>query len=107
MRGHRWDRLLAQLVLAWDLGEKVKAIDSPGDRALMAQEECAELIVALSHRRRERTSGEREVTEEIADVLIVLLLMLNSGAADPAAVAEVMKKKIERLRDRLDGVPPW
>jgi NTP pyrophosphatase (non-canonical NTP hydrolase) len=65
----------------------------------MAQEECAELIAAISHLRR-RNSIE-ELLGEIADVEIMLgqlRLMLGDAAIDARK-----KAKLERLAQRLEG----
>ncbi len=66
----------------------------------MVQEECAELIAAISHYKRRRSSeAEEEVIEETADVLIMVeqaRLMLG-----PQRVDRVIGVKLERLRGRL------
>ena len=72
------------------------AIDVWGvqSQCLMAMEECAELIQALSHYR--RYSTVHEVVEEIADVEIMckqLRLMFDSNEID-----KIKKEKLKRLR---------
>jgi len=65
----------------------------------MVQEECAELIAAISHLRR-RNSLE-ELLGEIADVEIMLgQLRIMFGDAD---IDAIKKAKLERLAQRLEG----
>ena len=67
----------------------------------LAQEECGELIAALSHFKRGRAGSEKEVVEEIADVLIVAnQLALIFGVQD---VEAVMQQKHNRLVLVLQG----
>jgi len=70
------------------------------DQIDMAIEECAELIVALKHCKRGRCGGV-EVAEEIADVEI-MLEQLRVVFGD-AAVDTVKQRKIERLRELVEG----
>lgn len=64
----------------------------------MAQEECAELIVAVSHLRRGRADIDK-VAEEIADVQLVLRqIELHIGGR----VAEHRQMKLARLKVRLE-----
>ena len=60
---------------------------------IVAMEECAELITAISHKHRCR---EHNIAEEIADVEIMLeqLKIINCCSQE---VAEIRKKKMERL----------
>lgn len=78
-----------------------KALDKWGHGQInVAQEECAELIVALSHLRRGRIA-EFGVAEEVADVLIVawqMRMMVGSKAVD-----DWVEEKVERLREKLEG----
>jgi NTP pyrophosphatase (non-canonical NTP hydrolase) len=61
-------------------------------------EECAELILAISHYRRGRVS-KKKVCEEIADVLICAEQMrLDFGAAD---VDRIKRTKEKRLKKRM------
>lgn len=66
----------------------------------LAQEECAELIVAISHWRRNRINCTKDVIEEIADVKIMIRqLELMFGIED---VESVVKFKMERLAKILE-----
>lgn len=66
----------------------------------MAIEECAELIAALQHMRRDRVTTDA-VASEIADVLIVCGQMrLLVG---PKAVDEAFEAKMARLEARLSA----
>ena len=66
---------------------------------LRTQEEAAELIVAISHFRRGRADGKKEVLEELADMEIMLEQMRAALGDD--AINNVSMKKIERLCDKL------
>ena len=76
-----------------------------------AQEECAELIVKINHKMRNRATDD-QLIEEIADVLIMVeqaKRMLGNGFASgtPGSSASnrterMVKKKLERLEHRLD-----
>ena len=67
------------------------------------QEECAELIVALNHFRRERCSKE-DVLGEIADVRIMTEFILEIFDSDNGykTYKEIERKKIIRLMTRED-----
>lgn len=78
--------ILIQAIEAWGVENQIN----------LAQEECAELIVALSHNWRGR---EANVVEEIADVQILLdqlKCIFGVGAVEIA-----IDKKMERLKERL------
>lgn len=70
-----------------------------------AQEECAELIVAISHvlREIEREGAWADLAEEVADVSIMITqLRLICGPA----VDRVIEAKLRRLRGRIDSKVP-
>lgn len=70
-----------------------------------AQEECAELIVAISHVLREtgREGAWADLAEEVADVSIMIArLRLICGPA----VDRVTEAKLRRLRGRIDSKAP-
>lgn len=68
-----------------------------------AQEELAELIVAISHVRRGRMD-ERELAREIADVRnVTRTLELFVGTH---AVHNSMRAKLERLERRVEAAEP-
>ena len=80
----------------------LQAIAEYGETAQADQtiEECAELIVALRRRLRDR-NDDSDVAEEIADVLIMCGQMrLVYG---PALVDAMIQKKLRRLEERLAG----
>ena len=64
----------------------------------IAVEECAELIVALQHNARGRTTN---VVTEVADVLVMAMQLAH--VFGEAKVAEEVERKISRLIGRLDG----
>ena len=65
----------------------------------LANEECSELIQAISHKHRGR---KHNIAEEIADVEIMLeqLKIINDCSED---VAKIRNGKLERLLQRLCG----
>jgi len=71
----------------------------------MAVEELAELIVALQHLRRQDSWGDREallsVTDEIADVEIMLEQVKYMLNINSLAVFEVKEKKLARVKQLL------
>lgn len=76
-----------------------KAIEIHGEEAqlLVAMEECAELIQAISHHLRKR--NPTNIIEEIADVSIMIKqLEIIFGKDDIKAMID---SKIKRLNDRL------
>lgn len=64
-----------------------------------AQEECGELIVALSHLRRGRRFAKSEVVGELADVLIVAEHLRRFLGCD--TVDTVVREKLDRLQERV------
>ncbi len=76
-----------------------RALDTYGHEAqrLHAAEECAELIIALSHARRGRS--DVDVAGEIADVLIMAEQMRISFGAE--AIDRRTVEKLERLEARI------
>lgn len=62
-----------------------------------AQEECSELIQAITHKHRGR---EHNIAEEIADVEIMLeqLKIINNCASE---VEKIRKAKVERLYGKV------
>lgn len=65
---------------------------------MMMQEECAELIVEISHHLRGRKSN---VVEEIADVQIMINQMKEIFGKE--IVQLEMDRKLERIRKRLNN----
>ena len=71
---------------------------------VVAMEECAELIQAISKVRRYGFIGQYKdnLIEEIADVSIVIReIMMMFGIADDD-IAEFIDSKIQRIKKRLD-----
>jgi NTP pyrophosphatase (non-canonical NTP hydrolase) len=64
----------------------------------MLQEECAELIVAISHLTRGRDKALREVAEEMADVRIVLDQCWTAFEESEY----YMRIKVDRLRKNME-----
>jgi NTP pyrophosphatase (non-canonical NTP hydrolase) len=80
--------------------EALKRYGAPA-QVNMTKEECAELIVALSHFERGRGS-KAEIAEEIADVAIMLEQMtLMLGPEGPVMVSSKVTEKVIRLEERL------
>ena len=68
------------------------------------QEECAELIEAVSHYRRQRDGSKKELLEEMADVLLILNQMIEHfGPTNVYAIAGQkamdIKAKLERQKN--------
>ncbi len=81
-----------------------EAIDAWGFRAQarMLQEECGELIVAVSHCLREREDGVKEMAEELADVYIMVGQMIEYLGAD--IIKHVVDSKLKMVEEKLDKV---
>ena len=74
----------------------------------MVQEECAELILAVSHFNRGRKYGEGDVIEELADVyLMIHQLMRYFGDEKVWEVIDfksnLVKRKLERYKNGNKG----
>jgi len=84
-----------------DLPLLKEAITKYGIRSQLdlAQEECAELIVAISHCKRDRPNSTNEVIEEIADVrIMVTQLSIIFGEEN---VDKIVIEKLTRLKQIL------
>lgn len=79
----------------------IEAIKKYGEQAQegVAQEECAELIQAISKKHRGK---KHNIPEEIADVEIMLeqLKIINDCFCD---VENIKQEKVARLEKRLEG----
>jgi NTP pyrophosphatase (non-canonical NTP hydrolase) len=86
------------------IGEVCKrAIERYGesDQLDLAKEECAELIVALSHYQRGRCRM-REVVDEVADVTIMLEQVLQALGPEARGLARArVAAKLDRLEKRM------
>jgi len=69
------------------------------DQISVAQEECAEFLVASSHLRRKRPTAIEEAIEETADCLVVMHEMAVLLGVDK--VNEVIDSKLNRVKQRL------
>lgn len=76
------------------------AIDTFGikNQLDMLQEECAELIVAISHYKRGRPGSSINLSEEIADVHIMMNQII---LATPLSVEFFKEQKLQRLKERI------
>jgi NTP pyrophosphatase (non-canonical NTP hydrolase) len=77
-----------------------EAVDTFGieNQLAMLQEECAELIVAISHYKRGRSGSKTYLSEEIADVHIMMNQII---LATPLAVEFFKEQKLQRLKERI------
>jgi NTP pyrophosphatase (non-canonical NTP hydrolase) len=69
-------------------------------QARVCQEECAELIVAISHILRKRDCAVEEVVEELADVCLIVGQMVNYFG--PERVMSAFEFKVDKLVERLE-----
>lgn len=85
----------------WDVLEG--AIDTFGTEAQldMAQEEAAELIVAISHYERDIVTAD-EVVEEAADLQIMIDQLGRMLDADDE-IQDVVNRKVDRLEKRIES----
>ena len=70
----------------------------------LLQEECSELITAISHFFRNRKGSNDELLEELADVSIVLKqihYMLIENKCEEK-FEDILRRKINRVKERLD-----
>lgn len=88
------------MIKIFDLAEIVVAKYKKAKQLSMAQEECAELIVAISHFKRGRRNAEAEVREEMADVAFMIYQLMVITKMTSAQMAEIIVKKYERLEKR-------
>jgi NTP pyrophosphatase (non-canonical NTP hydrolase) len=68
-------------------------------QADILQEECGELIVALSHARRLRPESEKELLEETVDVYIMVRQIMNE--LDQDKVQSMIQHKLGRTVDLI------
>lgn len=71
----------------------------PERQLRMLQEECGELIVAISHFLRERPGGLENLTEELADVRLMGDQITSYVGKEK--VMDVIDYKSDRVADRL------
>lgn len=87
---HELDELYKQCVFYWGFERQ----------AHMLQEECAELIVAVSHYLRNRDSSLHEVIEEIADAQLMINQMVSYLGR--AAVDQMIDVKSDKIKKKLE-----
>ncbi len=85
------------------------ALDKWGEEAQFDQavEECAELIIALKHFKRNR-ANRQQIIDELADVALMvgqLSYMLGDDLVDRAIEAKIDKLKCLLATDAWDGRP--
>jgi NTP pyrophosphatase (non-canonical NTP hydrolase) len=107
MAGHTMICLGGCAMFKIDQESLINAVCTWGKEAQIRQtkEECAELIVALSHYQRSPTiETTTQVAEEIADVLIMMhqLAIIFSSSA----VYQQVDVKMKRLKERIDNAIP-
>ena len=66
----------------------------------MLQEECAELIVSISHYFRSRTNATAALVEELADVYLMLNQLISHFGED--VVMDVVDWKSDRVKEKLE-----
>jgi len=69
-------------------------------QAREAQEECAELIVSISHYLRGRNGASEKIIEELADVYLMLNQLIPYFGKD--AVMDIVDLKSDRVRGKLE-----
>lgn len=74
------------------------------EETVIAMEECAELIQAISKVKRYGFSGEYKdnLIEEIADVSIVIRELMMIFGLSNGDINEVIDRKIQRIKNRLE-----
>lgn len=82
--------------------DKVAHLNGDDLTLTIASEECAELIQAMSKVKRHGFRGvyERNLHEEVADILICIVELVSLGYLDIDKVIEWQKFKINREVDR-------
>jgi len=69
-------------------------------QARVCQEECAELIVAISHLSRRREDAVMEVAQELADVYIMVGQMIEY--LGPDIVEHIVNCKLMNVEEKLN-----
>jgi len=70
------------------------------EQSRKAQEECGELIVAISHYLRGRENAPAKLVEEIADVYLMLNQLISYFGED--WIMEMVDWKSDRVRKKLE-----
>ena len=69
-------------------------------QARIAQEECGELITAVSHYFRGREGAPSKLVEEIADVYLILNQLISYFGED--WIMEIVDLKSDRVKEKLE-----
>ena len=72
---------------------------TPKSQMEMAEEECAEFIVAMRHFQRGRLDAREAVMEEIADVIIMMAQMRQQFGA--TIIDSIIQHKVDRELKRI------
>jgi NTP pyrophosphatase (non-canonical NTP hydrolase) len=62
------------------------------------QEECAEVIQAISKYRRFGDDNAEKIEQEIGDVLCLILLLEKQGFINERSLEEAVHRKVEKLK---------
>lgn len=82
-----------------DVIKKLAGLDM-WDQLNQTQEECAELITAINHFRRKKTTSDYDLMiEEIADVIIMMNQCI--GFLDEEKINKKISEKLARAGERL------
>ena len=79
-------------------------VDGDKKKLQISQEECAELIQAISKKLRGISKGVADILEEIADVKICLDLIATACCLTKYDIDRAIDVKIERERNRLKSM---
>lgn len=72
------------------------------NQVLMLGEEFGELFKAINKRLRNKTTDNKEIVEELADVYIMLIQMELFFDIDGMNLYDAMKQKTARIEERLN-----
>ena len=86
------------------LADNIKA-HGVSEETVIAMEECAELIQAISKVRRYGFGGQYKdnLIEELADVNIVIIELMMMFDISEDEFYNVLDRKIKRIKNRLEG----
>jgi len=69
-------------------------------QARMAQEECGELIVSISHYLRGRKNATADLVEEIADIYLMLNQLISYFGEN--MIMDIVGWKSDRIKEKLE-----
>lgn len=75
----------------------------------MTQEECGELVIAVSHYIRGRNNGLENLIEELADVTLMVSQITRYVGEDKVKAvmdvkSEYINKKLQEAKEKVDGI---